>query len=139
MKLPAMILLMLGFVSLVFGVRSISQQMAFVHQGEITYGTVLTVSSGGRHGNGSPMVVVSYQNNGTAYTDRLHLPLFSNALEFTEGDTFMLLVDKKQKQDPEVARTPTDGAMYYVSGVFFILLGLVFALMGLLIQKFGKD
>lgn len=140
MKLAAMILLMLGFVSCVFGARAIAMQYTFATHAEVVQGTVISVGASGRtRRTHTTDVVVAYVHDGVAKTDRLHTTLFANPLEFSEGEALTLRVPADPTQDPEAYRSTQDAVMYYIAGVFFVLLGGMFAMFGLLIQKFGKS
>jgi CCR4-NOT transcriptional regulation complex NOT5 subunit len=137
LKLHAMILLMLGFVSFIFGARAVFEQYSFAVGAEAVQGTVISVGTSGK--TNTTDVAVSYVQDGVVRTDRLHLSLFSNSLEFSEGESLILRVSSDSERDPEAYRGTQDAIMYYVAGIFFMLLGLVFAMFGLLIQRFGKD
>lgn len=138
LKLPAMILLMLGFVSFVFGARDLKEQWSFAIDAEAVSGTIIAIKSGGRYGNGSPDIVASYVYDGITQTDRVHLPLFANALGLLEGEKITLRVSTDPNEQPQLVRDTVDAGLYYVAGTFYALLGLMFAMIGLLIQKFGK-
>lgn len=136
LKLPATILLMLGFVSFIFGARAIFEQYSFAEGAEVVQGTVISVGTSGK--KNTTDVAVSYVQDGVTRTDRLHLSLFSNPLEFSEGESLILRVASDPERNPEAYRGLQDAIMYYVAGIFFMLLGFVFAMFSILIQKFGK-
>lgn len=138
MKFPVIILLILGLASFVFGIHDLKEQIYFERVAQEVRGTVLSISGGSRRSNGSPKVMASYVLDGVTRVDRLHLPLFANGAEFTEGKEVTLKVAPVALIAPQIRQKSIDILFYYVSGIFFTLIGLMFAMFGMLIQRFGK-